>query len=102
MKIVNQVVTLFLAQQALTASAFAPQPVAFSVKNTALNYKINEAKQFEEEQLTQQADLSALKKMAKPPAPANTAKRAPLEAPERAKAKAYIGGNSTPIAGGLR
>ena len=92
MKIVNQVVTLFLAQQALTASAFAPQPVAFSVKNTAFNYKINEAKQFEEEQLTQQADLSALKKMAKPPAPANTAKRAPLEAPERVKAKAYIGG----------
>jgi hypothetical protein len=87
MKIINQLFTLFLAQQALTASAFAPKMVVKS--STALNYKINEAKYFEEEQLTQSANLDSLKKMAKP---ANTAKRTPMQAPQEKAGNPVIGG----------
>jgi hypothetical protein len=86
MKIVNQLLTLFLAQQALTASAFAPKSAVFK-PSTALNYKINESEQFKE-QLTEPTSLDALKELAKPPT-ANTAKRSPLQAPE---AQPVIGG----------
>eukprot|EP00531_Pseudo-nitzschia_arenysensis_P012841 CAMPEP_0116143692 /NCGR_PEP_ID=MMETSP0329-20121206/15587_1 /TAXON_ID=697910 /ORGANISM="Pseudo-nitzschia arenysensis, Strain B593" /LENGTH=385 /DNA_ID=CAMNT_0003639031 /DNA_START=71 /DNA_END=1228 /DNA_ORIENTATION=+ len=90
MKIVNQLLVAFLAQQALTASAFAPMPLAKST--TALNYKINESKKFEEEQLTQTTSLDALKKMAKKPAKAaNTAKREPMKSAEE-MAQPVIGG----------
>mmetsp|Transcript_16034 Transcript_16034/g.36769 ORF Transcript_16034/g.36769 Transcript_16034/m.36769 type:complete len:371 (-) Transcript_16034:185-1297(-) len=65
MKIVNQLFTLFVAQQALTASAFAPRKVAFKTQ-TALDYKINESEQFEKEELTHCADLEALKQIANP------------------------------------
>jgi hypothetical protein len=82
MKIVNQLLSLLLAQQALTASAFAPKMMVAKSSNSALNYKINEAQQFEDEQLTQNANLDALKRMTKPAAPANSAKRTPMPAPQ--------------------
>jgi hypothetical protein len=87
MKIINQLLTLFLAQQALTASAFAPKMAVKST--TALNYKINEAKYFEEELLTETADLESLKQIAQP---ANTAKRMPLQAPQEKLGNPVIGG----------
>lgn len=87
MKIVNQLFTLFLAQQALTASAFAPMGAPFQAK-TALHYKINESQQFEQDQLTQSANLADLKKMAKP---ANSAKRSPVQSADQ-KAQPIVGG----------
>eukprot|EP00535_Pseudo-nitzschia_heimii_P009191 CAMPEP_0197173564 /NCGR_PEP_ID=MMETSP1423-20130617/449_1 /TAXON_ID=476441 /ORGANISM="Pseudo-nitzschia heimii, Strain UNC1101" /LENGTH=398 /DNA_ID=CAMNT_0042622397 /DNA_START=87 /DNA_END=1283 /DNA_ORIENTATION=+ len=88
MNISKQLVTLFLAQQALTASAFAPK-TSFQT-STALNYKINEAKLFQDEQLTSAPGLADLKKnyVANP---ANTAKRVPQKANEVA-AQPEIGG----------
>ncbi len=87
-----QLFSLFLAQQALTASAFAPaKPSAF---NTALNYKINESEKFEQEQLTKATSLDAVKQMANKNAPektANSAKRAPMQSAEQ-KAQPVIGG----------
>ncbi len=89
MKITNTLLTLFLAQQ---ASAFAPASVGF--KSSALNYKINESQKFEEEQLTQTANLDTLKKMAKPAKPANSSKRQ-VQLSEEEKAR-------QPVIGGLK
>uniref|UniRef100_A0A7S0Y5P8 Uncharacterized protein n=1 Tax=Pseudo-nitzschia delicatissima TaxID=44447 RepID=A0A7S0Y5P8_9STRA len=89
MKIANTLLTLFLAQQ---TSAFAPASVGF--KSSALNYKINESEKFEEEQLTQTANLDTLKKMAKPAKPANSSKRQ-VQLSEEEKAR-------QPVIGGLK
>ena len=88
-----QLFSLFLAQQALTSSAFAPvsKPASF---NTALNYKINESEKFEKEELTKAPELDTLKQMANKKAPkkvANTAKRTPMQSAEQ-KAQPVIGG----------
>jgi len=66
MKITNQFLTLFVAQQGLSASAFAPIVVNNNVafKNTALNYRVNESEQFQRENLTQPNDLQQLKNVA--------------------------------------
>eukprot|EP00532_Pseudo-nitzschia_australis_P003735 CAMPEP_0168201344 /NCGR_PEP_ID=MMETSP0139_2-20121125/23633_1 /TAXON_ID=44445 /ORGANISM="Pseudo-nitzschia australis, Strain 10249 10 AB" /LENGTH=379 /DNA_ID=CAMNT_0008126847 /DNA_START=70 /DNA_END=1209 /DNA_ORIENTATION=+ len=61
-----QLFTLFLAQQAFSASAFAPaNNNAFKTRTTALDYKANESDQFQREQLTDSADLQALRHVLK-------------------------------------
>mmetsp|Transcript_12472 Transcript_12472/g.29241 ORF Transcript_12472/g.29241 Transcript_12472/m.29241 type:complete len:372 (+) Transcript_12472:90-1205(+) len=65
MKIANQLFSLFVAQQALSSSAFAPVYNMRSSTTTALNYKINESEKFEREQLTDSADLQALRHVLK-------------------------------------
>lgn len=69
MKITNQLLTLFVAQQGLSASAFTPAFVNTNVvasKNTALNYRVNESEQFQREKLLTPPsnDLEELKDMA--------------------------------------
>jgi hypothetical protein len=66
MKITNQLFALFVTQQVLSASAFAPKNVAF--KNTALNYQVNESEKFQQENLVNH-DLKDLKKVANVVAP---------------------------------
>jgi len=65
MKITNQLFALFVAQQGLSASAFAPAVNKnVASKNIALNYRINESEQFQQEQLTQPNDLQELRNVA--------------------------------------
>ncbi|VEU35168.1 unnamed protein product [Pseudo-nitzschia multistriata] len=83
MKIANQLFTLFVAHQALSASAFAPaNNNVLKTTTTALNYKINESEKFQQEELTKAADLRALRHVLKK-GPSNSGASAASSAPPK-------------------
>ena len=93
MKITNQLFALFITQQVLSVSAFAPKNVAF--KNTALNYQRNEGEKFQQEKLVNH-DLKDLQKVAKGFAPKKKNKAQPLaqqQQQQQQQPKPEVGGS---------